>query len=93
MARRFPVGVANIRTCGSDEDCMVEVLDETTPIDDIACLAVRDGDRAGLFVPGNPQVGDIYRQEISLGNAEDVAEVVPIACIPTLTAACTNPQQ
>ncbi len=36
----------------------------------------RDGDRAGIFFPGYPQVGDIYRQEFSLGNAEDMAEVV-----------------
>lgn len=36
----------------------------------------RDGDRAGILFPGYPQVGDIYRQEFSLGNAEDMAEVV-----------------
>lgn len=36
----------------------------------------RDGDRAGIFFPGNPQVGDIYRQEFSLGNAEDMGEVL-----------------
>ena len=36
----------------------------------------RDGDRAGIFFPGYPQVGDFFRQEFSLGNAEDVGEVV-----------------
>jgi hypothetical protein len=36
----------------------------------------RDGDRAGVAFPVNPQVGDVYRQEFSLGNAEDVAEIV-----------------
>jgi hypothetical protein len=36
----------------------------------------RDGDRAGIFFPGYPQVGDVYRQEFSLGNAEDIGEVV-----------------
>ena len=36
----------------------------------------RDGDRVGVAFPGYPAVGDIYRQEFSLGNAEDMAEVV-----------------
>ena len=36
----------------------------------------RDGDRAGVFFPGYPVPGDVYRQEFSLGNAEDIGEVV-----------------
>lgn len=36
----------------------------------------RDGDRAGILFPGYPQVGDVFRQEFSLGNAEDIGEVV-----------------
>ena len=36
----------------------------------------RDGDRAGIFFPGYPAIGDVYRQEFSLGNAEDVGEIV-----------------
>lgn len=36
----------------------------------------REGDRAGIIFPGIPQVGDVFRQEFSLGNAEDVAEIV-----------------
>ncbi|MDH4049531.1 MAG: hypothetical protein OEW68_08495 [Gammaproteobacteria bacterium] len=35
-----------------------------------------DGARAGVSFPAIPEVGDVYRQEFSLGNAEDVAEVV-----------------
>lgn len=38
----------------------------------------RDNDRAGIFFPGYPSVGDVYRQEFSLGNAEDVGEIVAI---------------
>lgn len=38
----------------------------------------RDRARAGVFFPGNPQVGAIYRQEFDLGNAEDMAEVISI---------------
>lgn len=36
----------------------------------------RDGDRAGIIFPGYPQVGDVFRQEFSLGNAEDIGEIV-----------------
>ena len=36
----------------------------------------RDGDRAGVFFPGLPRVGDVFRQEFSLGNAEDIGEIV-----------------
>ncbi|MEO7723263.1 MAG: hypothetical protein ABIU29_01020 [Chthoniobacterales bacterium] len=35
-----------------------------------------DGDKAGLIMKAQPQVGDFYRQEFSLANAEDLAEVV-----------------
>ena len=35
-----------------------------------------EGAKAGIVMWANPQVGDIYRQEFSLGNAEDVAEVL-----------------
>lgn len=36
----------------------------------------RDGDRAGVIFPGIPQVGDFFRQEFSLGNAEDIGEII-----------------
>ena len=36
----------------------------------------RDGDRAGVIFPGYPQVGDFFRQEYSLGNAEDIGEII-----------------
>ena len=38
--------------------------------------AGRDGDKAGILFRGAPVRGDVYRQEFSLGNAEDVAEVL-----------------
>jgi len=38
----------------------------------------RDGDQPGILVPENPYVGQAYRQEVSLGNAEDVAQVLSI---------------
>ena len=36
----------------------------------------RDGDKPGILFRGAPIKGDFYRQEFSLGNAEDVAEVL-----------------
>lgn len=36
----------------------------------------RDGARPGIIMHGSPSVGQVYRQEISLGNAEDAAEVI-----------------
>jgi hypothetical protein len=39
----------------------------------------RDGARAGVFFPGYPNLGDIYRQEFLPGEAEDIGEVVSIS--------------
>jgi hypothetical protein len=36
----------------------------------------RDGDKPGILFRGAPLRGELYRQEFSLGNAEDVAEVL-----------------
>lgn len=38
--------------------------------------AGRDGDKPGIIFLANPKKGDVYRQEFSLGNAEDVAQVL-----------------
>lgn len=38
--------------------------------------AGRDGDKPGILFRGAPMQGELYRQEFSLGNAEDVAEVL-----------------
>ncbi|MGI9336199.1 MAG: hypothetical protein ACR2RL_23880, partial [Gammaproteobacteria bacterium] len=38
----------------------------------------RDGARAGILVLANPSVGDSYRQEFLLGEAEDVVEVLSV---------------
>ena len=39
----------------------------------------RDGDRAGIIFPGQPQAGEVFRQEFSLGNAEDIGEILSIS--------------
>jgi hypothetical protein len=36
----------------------------------------RDGAKPGILIPEDPQPGNAYRQEILLGDAEDVAEVL-----------------
>jgi hypothetical protein len=38
--------------------------------------AGRDGDKQGVLMKLNPEIGDVYRQEFSLGNAEDMGRVV-----------------
>jgi hypothetical protein len=36
----------------------------------------RDGAKAGIIMPADPVIGLAYREEFSLGNAEDVGEIV-----------------
>jgi hypothetical protein len=36
----------------------------------------RDGDKAGIIMPTQPRAGQVYLEEFSLGNAEDMAEVL-----------------
>lgn len=49
--------------------------------------AGRDGARPGILVLADPQVGDAYRQEMSLGDAEDVAEVISTTGTESVPAA------
>jgi hypothetical protein len=37
-----------------------------------------DGDKGGIIMPARPRVGQVYREEFSLGNAEDVAQVLSV---------------
>ncbi len=39
----------------------------------------REGDKSGFIFLGSPSPGRLYRQEFSVGNAEDVAEVLSIS--------------
>ena len=48
---------------------------ELTSIDG-SFKADRNGDRPGIIMLASPQVGDAYREEFSLTNAEDIAEVI-----------------
>jgi len=51
----------------------------------------RDGAKPGILMLAAPQVGDVYRQEMLLGEAEDVAEVIDTAGTESVpAAACTD---
>ena len=50
----------------------------------------RDGAKAGMIMLADPQVGNAYRQEAALGNAEDVAEVISITGNELVPAASCN---
>lgn len=50
-------------------------------------LAGVDGAKAGIIMKAAPQVGDVYRQEFSLGNAEDAAEVLSTTGTESVPAA------
>lgn len=47
----------------------------------------RDGARPGMIMLAAPQVGDAYRQEVLLGEAEDYAEVISTSASETVPAA------
>jgi hypothetical protein len=49
-----------------------------------------DGAKPGILMQANPQVGDVYRQEFSLGNAEDMAEVISVTGSATAPVASCN---
>jgi len=40
--------------------------------------AGRDGSEPGILLPFEPEIGDIFRQELSYGEAEDVVEIISI---------------
>jgi hypothetical protein len=49
------------------------------------------GAKAGIIMEAAPAVGDVYRQEFSLGDAEDAAEVLDVAASATVPAtSCTG---
>jgi hypothetical protein len=43
-----------------------------------------DGDKPGIIMKAHPAIGDFYRQEFSLGNAEDEAETISLEASVTV---------
>jgi len=56
-----------------------------------------NGDKPGIIMKAHPAVGDFYRQEFSLGNAEDFAETLSLSESVTVPAGsfsnCLNSQE
>ena len=49
-----------------------------------------DGDKAGIIMKAAPVVGEVYRQEFSLSNAEDMAEFLSLTGSATVPAGSFN---
>lgn len=63
--------VKNFETFEGDQPMDPELVDV-----DGSFKAGRDGAKPGIIFPASPKVGDHYREEFSLDNAEDVSEVL-----------------
>lgn len=55
-----------------------ELVDGLITTIDGTFMAGVDGDKPGIIMKAHPAVGDFYRQEFSLGNAEDNAETLSL---------------
>ena len=53
-------------------------------------MAGKEGAKAGIVMPANPQPGEVYRQEWALAEAEDMGEVLSITATETAPAASCN---
>jgi hypothetical protein len=49
-----------------------------------------DGAKAGIIMRAAPAIGEVYRQEFALGNAEDAAEVISLTGSANVPAASCN---
>ncbi len=54
-------------------------------------IAGENGALPGIIMKGTPKVGDIYRQEFALGEAEDMAEVLSLTETVTLSGPLPGP--
>ncbi len=52
--------------------------------------AGRDGAKPGILILATPEVGSVYRQEVALGDAEDVAQVLSLTGTESVPAASCN---
>ncbi len=78
--------VKDYETFDDDQPALPELIS-----DDGSFKAGRDGDEGGILLPFAPAVGDLFRQELSIANAEDVIEILAIdASEASPAASCTN---
>ncbi len=74
----------NVWYCG---EATAEYEDDFPVSTDGSFQADVEGARPGIIMKAAPVVGDVYRQEFDLGNAEDAAEVTSLTGSATATAA------
>lgn len=61
-----------------------ELVDGLITTIDGSFMAGVNGDKPGIIMKAHPAVGDFYRQEFSLGNAEDEAETLSLDAVATV---------
>ena len=79
----------------SKEECDPEELCEGLYTEDGSWKSGYEGGKAGIIMFADPsdELGTVFRQEFSLGNAEDVGEVVSVTesqTVPAASASCTG---
>jgi len=79
--------VKDYETFEGDEPPLPELVS-----DDGSFKAGRDGDKGGVLLPRTPIVGELFRQELSVGNAEDIIEILATDGDEVATAASCNGQ-
>ena len=77
--------VKDYETFDGDEPALPELVS-----DDGSFKAGRDNDKGGVLLPQTPTVGDVMRQELSVGNAEDIIEILALDGDETSIAASCN---
>ncbi|MCP5185280.1 MAG: hypothetical protein H6993_15045 [Pseudomonadales bacterium] len=86
----------NVWYCGEEVKDYETFDGDEPPLPELVAIdgafkAGREGDKAGIQLPGDPEVGDFFRQEQSLANAEDAIEILAVDGSATTPAAvCTG---
>ena len=84
----------NVWYCGEDaRDFELQDGEEEPELVSIdgSWKAFRDYAKPGILMWANPQVGQVYRQEMALGNAEDSAKILSVSASEAVPeASCTN---
>jgi len=77
--------VKDYETFEGDEPPLPELIS-----DDGSFKAGRDNDKGGILLPQVPVIGAVFRQELSVGNAEDIIEILAVDGEENAIAASCN---
>ena len=85
----------NVWYCGEESKDYEFFEGDEPPLPELVAIdgsfkSGRDGDEAGILLPAAPVVGDIFRQEMSVANAEDVIEILATDGSEAVPAAACN---